>query len=607
MARVARAAPVSARRLSLEHRPGSASAPGAVADMCGIVGMLTFGAAAPLWRGQIEHAMDLMARRGPDASGLWSDGDRCLLGFRRLSILDLSRAGNQPMLTRDGRYALVFNGELYNFREIRKTLQDRGVSFRSTGDAEVVLYALAEFGEAALESFNGMFALAFYDTVARRLLLARDHAAIKPLYVLRHPDGLLFALPVRSDPLASLGAAQQCESRGARTISQPRLHPRRRSPCWRALRHSKPAPGCRWTEAGERQRDATSPSRAIRVTDLTERGARGGGCGDRIVGTTADGERRSGRRPALRRHRLAARGGGHAAGDECVRFPPSHWGPTATHSTNRPTLGRYAKALGLHHVVQHIAPADVLGLLDDVVAAYTEPHDDYSIFPTALISRVARDQVTVALSGDGGDDIFWGYPERMIRPLRGDRGCVAGMARGAHVASIGPRLTETAPLTADRRARRNSPKSLRGRGQLQSESFPRFRHSPTTSASSASTARGFDAARPMAPMERVHRPSGAGAAEGRPREHAPFARGARAAARPRGHRRRDARGLAELCRFWDGKWASFRCGRRSNAGSGSRPCGNAGSPCPMASWLRGPLRPLFEDLVLSRQSCSDFR
>jgi asparagine synthase (glutamine-hydrolysing) len=160
--------------------------------MCGIVAMLTYRGGVDMWRAQVEHACGLMARRGPDALGIWSDGEHCLLGFRRLSILDLSAAGDQPMLTRDGRYALVYNGELYNFRELRKTLQDRGVSFRSTGDAEVVLYPLAEFGTKALESFNGMFALAFYDTRIRRLLLARDHAAIKPLYVLRHRDGLLF-------------------------------------------------------------------------------------------------------------------------------------------------------------------------------------------------------------------------------------------------------------------------------------------------------------------------------------------------------------------------------------------------------------------------------
>ncbi|HEU5042163.1 MAG TPA: hypothetical protein VFT84_15145, partial [Gemmatimonadales bacterium] len=161
--------------------------------MCGIVGILTYHGDVEASRGQVRGAMDLMVRRGPDASGLWTDESACVLGFRRLSILDLSEAGNQPMLTSDRRFALVFNGELYNFRELRRVLERRGVAFRSTGDAEVVLYALAEYGVEALAQFNGMFALAFYDTVARRLLLARDHAGIKPLYVLHDQAGVLFA------------------------------------------------------------------------------------------------------------------------------------------------------------------------------------------------------------------------------------------------------------------------------------------------------------------------------------------------------------------------------------------------------------------------------
>src|SRR5918997_3284994 len=89
--------------------------------VCGILGILTYRSDAGAWRDPVRRGMELMARRGPDGSGLWSDDDACVLGFRRLSILDLSEAGNQPMLTRDGRFALVFNGELYNFRELRRT------------------------------------------------------------------------------------------------------------------------------------------------------------------------------------------------------------------------------------------------------------------------------------------------------------------------------------------------------------------------------------------------------------------------------------------------------------------------------------------------------
>src|SRR5262249_10101772 len=125
--------------------------------------------------------------------GIWSDGERCVLGFRRLAILDLSAAARQPMSTKDGRYVIVYNGEVYNFRELRHELAQKGVKFHSTGDTEVVLYALTHWGTDALSRFNGMFALALYDSLEKRMLLARDHAGMKPLYYLLSPHGLLFA------------------------------------------------------------------------------------------------------------------------------------------------------------------------------------------------------------------------------------------------------------------------------------------------------------------------------------------------------------------------------------------------------------------------------
>ncbi len=134
----------------------------------------------------------MMSRRGPDDSGFWSEDGSCTLAFRRLSIIDLSSGGHQPMTAGKGRYVLVFNGEVYNFVEIREQLQQRGVKFRSASDSEVVLHALIEWGAAALAKFNGMFALAFYDATEKRLLLARDHAGMKPLYYLTSDRGVVF-------------------------------------------------------------------------------------------------------------------------------------------------------------------------------------------------------------------------------------------------------------------------------------------------------------------------------------------------------------------------------------------------------------------------------
>ena len=131
----------------------------------------------------------LLINRGPDDEGYWVDPDGFdQFGFRRLSILDLSAAGHQPMISADGRSVLVFNGELYNFPDLRRERESHGHVFRSRTDSEVVLESINRWGAAALERFNGMFALAFYDTVDKRLLLARDHAGIKPLYYAFHPS-----------------------------------------------------------------------------------------------------------------------------------------------------------------------------------------------------------------------------------------------------------------------------------------------------------------------------------------------------------------------------------------------------------------------------------
>ena len=160
--------------------------------MCGIAGEIRFNnAAGP--KADWDTISAMMARRGPDDAGIWSDDGHCTLVFRRLAIMDLSPNGHQPMTVCSGRFTLVFNGEVYNFQDLRNELETQGVQFRSTSDSEVVLYALIEWGPRALERFNGMFALAFYDRVEKRLLLARDHAGIKPLYYLIRPEGMVFA------------------------------------------------------------------------------------------------------------------------------------------------------------------------------------------------------------------------------------------------------------------------------------------------------------------------------------------------------------------------------------------------------------------------------
>lgn len=155
--------------------------------MCGIVGTIRIGDLS-----LVEQMTEMMAYRGPDDFGLYQDGD-VRLGHRRLSILDLSAAGHQPMETSDGRLVIVYNGEIYNFRELRSELEALGYRFFTGTDTETILYAYQEYGLGCLEKLEGMFAFALWDRHRRRLLLARDRTGIKPLFYHLSGDGLAFA------------------------------------------------------------------------------------------------------------------------------------------------------------------------------------------------------------------------------------------------------------------------------------------------------------------------------------------------------------------------------------------------------------------------------
>ena len=168
--------------------------------MCGIIGY--YGPSSRLK--ELAEALDLglqnLSHRGPDDRGTWEDvrdAGALGLGHRRLSILDLSPSGHQPMFSANGRFSTVFNGEIYNFMEIRTELAAHGVQFRSTSDTEVVLEAYALWGIAAVERFIGMFALAIWDRIEQRLLLIRDRVGVKPLYFFLHDGVFAFASELR--------------------------------------------------------------------------------------------------------------------------------------------------------------------------------------------------------------------------------------------------------------------------------------------------------------------------------------------------------------------------------------------------------------------------
>lgn len=348
-----------------------------------------------------------MRRRGPDDEGYWT-GDHLALGFRRLSILDLSAAGHQPMVTADGRAVLVFNGELYNFRALRRELERAGVHFRSSSDSEVVLYALRQWGTDALRRFDGMFALGYFDLDRQELLIARDPVGIKPLYVLHHREGLVFGsqydqvvrhpwcerqrIDVQAlgtflrlgwvPPPEGLIEGTQMVEPGTALIVRPGSTPR--TVTFRSFFDGQPT--------------ITDPREADRlVEDAVRSSVKAQLVADVPVGVFLSG--------GIDSPLVAA---------EAKRSAPDV--PSFTIGSDDPLhdessdARRYADVIGTRHVERTLSAAEARARVDELVAAYTEPFSDFSALPTLLVSELARESVTVALSGDGGDELFWGYP-----------------------------------------------------------------------------------------------------------------------------------------------------------------------------------------------------
>lgn len=379
--------------------------------MCGICGELHFGPPNEAGVFYFDRLIDLMARRGPDARGSWFDGQACRLGFRRLSILDLSPAADQPMVTDGENYALVFNGEIYNFRELRAELEQRGVAFQTSGDTEVVLQALIHWGKAALDRFNGMFALAFYDRRERWLLLARDHAGIKPLYYLLNDQGLFFAsqydqilahpwrdgLPVSPDGLGlylRLGYIPAPYAILERTYM---LEPG----CWLQVSGEGDIQRGRYYAFPAYTVPTLSGEEAFEAVDA----AVGAAVRRQMVSDVPLGAFLSGGidSPLVVAKMRAVSGGAvraYTIGSDGSRFDESD------------SAADYARQLGVDHVLEQFTPEKSLDWLDDAVAACGEPFADFSVLPTLMGSHLARRDMTVMLSGDGGDELFWGYPER---------------------------------------------------------------------------------------------------------------------------------------------------------------------------------------------------
>lgn len=377
--------------------------------MCGIAGWISGGPDSPD-REILTRVARALAHRGPDAEGIVIDGPAGL-AHRRLSVLDLSPASNQPMRDGSGRYVLVFNGEIYNYVELRKELQARGHSFSTQGDTEVLLEALKEWGPAALERLIGMFAFALWDKQRQTLLLGRDRLGKKPLFFARLPQGgIVFA----SEPRAL--ALHPDVARGIDPVALAHYMRLNYVPGNRSLlRGVESLPAASFAEF-----DLTRGLRVVRYWDLAAKFrdkrqfASEEDAADELRALIDDAVRQR----LVSDVPLGAFLSGGVDSSAIVasmleqRAPGSVYTFTSGFSEDSfdesPMAERIAQQFGVTHRTQRLDPK-VLDLLPSVIAAAAEPLADTSALPMYYLCGFTRESVTVALSGDGGDECFAGY------------------------------------------------------------------------------------------------------------------------------------------------------------------------------------------------------
>ena len=372
--------------------------------MCGIVGRFERDGERQVDRAQIRRMCDRIVHRGPDDEGQFVEGS-VGLGVRRLSIIDVE-GGHQPITTEDGRFTIVFNGEIYNYREVRAELETRGHRFRTASDTEAVLECYAEYGVGCFSRLNGMFAIAIWDAVEQRLVLARDRLGVKPLYVYDDGQSITFASEIKAllgetavarelDPDA-LGyylrygyvAAPATLVRGIRKLQPAHYMVVARDQVttreyWRLDYTPEELP-----EAEFADRVYQSLRRCVQrelVSDVPLGAFLSGGLDSSSIVT------------------LMTEITGTAVNTYSVGFA----GPDRFHNELPDAARMAAHCHSRHHEI--LVTPDVPHLIPTLVRTLDEPLADSSFIVTYLIAELARRTVTVVLSGVGGDEIFGGY------------------------------------------------------------------------------------------------------------------------------------------------------------------------------------------------------
>lgn len=445
--------------------------------MCGLAGFLDprAEASADALGAQAGLMADSLRHRGPDAGGTWVDAAAGVaLGHRRLAIIDLSDDGLQPMTSGDGRWVLAYNGELYNYRELRRRLEGEGARFRGSSDTEVLLESIASWGlDAALRASNGMFAFALWDRRERALHLARDRAGEKPLYYGWFGTTLLFGSELRalrSHPafVGELDLDAVGQLLKLKYIPEPLT-------IYRRVR--KLEPGARVRVDAATVADTATPIRWWSALEVAAEGLRDPlTCGmPEIVDQLDDLLRQAVERRMVADVPLGAFLSGGIDSSTIVALM-QQVSPTPTRTF---TIGvssaaydeagdarRTAAHLGTDHTEFVVTPEQAQEVIPDLPTIFDEPFADSSQIPVLLVSRLARQDVTVALSGDGGDELFGGYNRHVWGPR-----ALRMTTRYPRVArrTLGRALTGIAPTTWDGLARVAAPLHPRLRHQLPGE------------------------------------------------------------------------------------------------------------------------------------------
>jgi asparagine synthase (glutamine-hydrolysing) len=428
--------------------------------VCGICGYV--GTHAPEL---LEPMCARMAHRGPDDQGTWSSEPQQVgLGHRRLSIIDLSPAGHQPMSNEDGTVWISYNGELYNFQEHRERLLSRGHVFRGHSDTEVLVHLYEEEGPAFLQKLNGMFALAIWDSRRRQLLLARDHAGIKPLYYWQDGARLFFASEIKA-LLCAPGVPRELNARAIPDYLTFLWIPGDET-MLRGIRKVEPGHLLLWQDGRIESRPWFSltyaPDESVaeegwveRVHDTFMRTTRRQMVSDVPLGAFLSGGTDSSSIVACMRQSFPDRP------IKCYTFYCDEADMARDQfEQDFPYARRVAELLGVT-LESFLLRPDIIRLLPKMIFSVEEPDADPTVFPNYLISKMAReDGTTVLLSGMGGDEVLFGYRshqalrfcERLRRMPRWLLGPSLAMATSAASAATGAQSAASRRLRKFRRA-----------------------------------------------------------------------------------------------------------------------------------------------------------